>query len=158
MILPMATLDKPNAFAKQIVLYIKNQDYQNAYSLASEFTHRFPNEMIAHFLLAKSAYWLGKYSETAVEARKAFNLSSHPDDLLACAVLASTGYYETGEYVKGRDILVAMKKIKTSEELETMLFIFSLALRDATGAARHLEDLYKLNNKTADALMAKFLR
>jgi len=154
----MAIFEKPGAFARQIVFYIKNDNYPSAYSLSAEFAQKFQDEMMAHFLLAKSAYWLGKYSETAIEARKAFNLSKNPDDSLACAILASTGYYEMKEYTKGHEILRLMEKTQKSEELETMLFIFSLALKDATEAAEHMEELYKLNDKTAQDIIAKFLR
>ena len=61
---------KPESYAKQIILYLSSADYQSAYKLSKEFTNKFSKNVFALILLSKSAFWLGKYPETIIEARK----------------------------------------------------------------------------------------
>jgi len=146
-----------NAYIKQNVLYLNNKDYGKAYEFSKEFVQKFPAEMIAHFLLAKAAFCLGRHEEAVLGARKAFNLAADADDMLSCAILASTAYYELKEYGKGLELLKQVEKTKTSEELEELLFIFSLAMEDEKEAMKHVQDLYKLNKKAAEEFIAKFI-
>ena len=152
----MADLGK-NAYIKQNALYLKNKDYGRAYEFSKEFTQKFPGEMIAYFLLAKAAFCLERYEEAAMVARKAFNMASEPEDVLTCAIMASTAYYEMGEYSKGLELLKQVEKIKANEELEELLFIFSLALKDEKEAMKHVQELYKLNKKAAEDFMARYI-
>ncbi len=152
----MAELGK-NAYIKQMIIYFGNQDYQVAYTFGKEFAQKFPDEMVAHFFLAKAAYWTGNHQEAASEGRKAFNLSTVPEDMLATAIIAGTAYYELREYSKGLEMLNGISKNKTSEELETLLFLFNLAIKDEKAALVHVEKLYKMNKKTAEDLMLKVI-
>ncbi len=153
----MAGLGK-NAYTKQMALYIKNRDYQRAIDFGKEFTREFPDEMIAHFLLAKAAFSLGNYEESKTEGRKAFNLAKSNDDMVTCAVLTSAAYFELHEYSKGLEFLRKMEDIKKTEDLETLLFVFSLALRDEKEALKHIEHLYELNEETAEDLITRYLK
>lgn len=149
-------LGKPG-YIKQSVAYFNNHDYASAYALGREFAAKFPDEMIAHFLLAKAAFWTGNYQESALAARKAFNMAKTPGDMLPCAILASTAYHEMGEYAKGYEILKAMERVQSSEELEQMLFIFSLAVKDEKEAMKHMDELRRLNKKAADDFMERVI-
>lgn len=153
----MAIFDKKDSFVKQIAIYMGKNESQKAFDLAKEFAGLFPKEMVAHYLLAKSALALGRLEDAAAGARKAFNLAASQDDMVACAVLAGTAYYELKEYQKGFDMLKAMEEIKHTEELERLLFIFSLALNNQKEAMKHIDYLYLLNKKTAEELMLRFI-
>ena len=144
-------------YLKQAVIYLSNQDYASAYSLCREFAGKFPDDMMAHFLFSKAAFWAADYRESASAARKAFNLAKTPEDMLPCAVLASTAYHELGEYLKGYEILKAMERIKSSEEVEKLLFIFSVDLREGREALSHMDELRRLNRKAAEEFMMKVI-
>jgi tetratricopeptide (TPR) repeat protein len=152
----MATLKK-EAYLTQIFAYFKNEEYEKAYEFGKEFVEAYPKEMISHFLLAKVAFRLKKYEKAAEEARAAFNLAVEPDEMVLCAVLASTAYYQTGEFEKGYELLEKMKKIKNSGEIERMLFILSIAKNDSEKAMEHLEHLAAFNKKAAEDLILKYL-
>jgi hypothetical protein len=113
--------------------------------------------MISHFMLSKASFWCGRYGEAAAEGRKAFNMAKSDDDLLACAVITATAHYELSEYAKGYELLKTVEKTKTSEELEKLLFIFSVAMEDEEEAVKHVEYLMGLNKKAAEELIVRFL-
>ncbi len=144
-------------FSKQIIIFIQNSKFNDAFTLAQQFVQRFPDEMMSHFLLAKSAFWINEFDITKSEARKAFNLAKLPDDMLPCAILAATAYHQLKEYEKGFDLLKQMEAIKTDEELEKLLFLFSLALKDQTEAMKHIDLLFKINSKAAEDLIVRYL-
>lgn len=145
-------------YAKQVTIYLEKNDYEKAYELAHEFSQKFPNGKVAHFLLGRSAFWVKRYTEAAAEARKSFNMAKTSEDRLACAILASTALYELGEYSEGLELLKEVEKVISSEELEKALIIFSVALHDKNEARKHLEDLRKMNAWAAEKLMARFLK
>ncbi len=153
----MAGLGK-NAYMKQMAIFIKNKDYQRAYDFGKEFTEAFPDDMMAHFLLAKAAFSLQRYDDSKEEGRKAFNLAKSNDDMVTCAVLTSAAYFELHEYQKGLEFLKKMEKLKKTEDMEELLFVFSLALEDEKGAVKHVERLYELNQETAENLITKYLK
>lgn len=145
------------AFVKQITLYIKNKDNQKAHTLAKEFVEKFPDDMVSHFLLSKAAFNVGKFDAAKLEGIKAFNMSHVYEDMLACAILASTAYLETKEYAKGFRLLKEMEKEGTSEELQLALLVFSLALKNENEALVHIEKLYELNEKLATELAERMI-
>ncbi len=142
----------------QIDLYLRNRESQKAYDLARDFVSRFPDEMVSHFLLARSAFELAKYDEAVNEGSRAFNKAASDNDMLSCAILVGSSYYMCGRFEEGLKLLRFMEKRKTSENLETMLFILSLAARNGREAADHLNDLYRINRGAADALIVKYLQ
>ena len=86
----MAGFTKKEAFIKQVALYLKNEDYRQAYPMAKELVTKFPDDLAGHFLLSKTAFWLDKYDESINEGRKAFNMSNEKD-MLICAILSLFG-------------------------------------------------------------------
>lgn len=150
----MADLGK-NAYVKQLLIFLSNQDYQSSLGFGKEFVEKFPAEMISHYLLAKVLYFNKDFAGSAMEGRKSFNLASDPDDILACAITTSTAYYELKEYAKGYELLNSVQK--STEDLETLRFVFALALSDENAALKHVQKLYALNKKSAEALMLKMI-
>ena len=151
----MAIFEKKESFMKQITIYLNGENHQDAYELSKQFVEKFTNEMIAHFLLAKSAFRVGKYDETAIEGRKAFNLSNSPYDALASALVTATGYYQLEEYNKGYEILKSMEQAGKSEDLQFLLFMFSLARKDTKEAAKHGAELYVMNRRATEDLIGR---
>jgi len=145
-------------YISQTVIYIRNKDYERAYSFAKEFAERFPDEMVAHYLLSASAFWAKKYEEAALEGRKAFNKASDYEDMLPCAIVTASSYYELKQYDKGFEFLQTVEKTKTNENLEKLMVLFSLARNDAKEAAAHLNELYKLNQEAAEELALRYLK
>jgi tetratricopeptide (TPR) repeat protein len=142
-------LTKKEAFIKQLVVYLKEDDYSKAYELAKTFTQKFPDQMIAHFLLGRAAFGILRFEEAKNEARMAFNMSRSYEDMLATALLASTAHLELREYAKGYGLLHEMEKMGSSTELQTALVVFSLAQRNASEVIMHLDKLYALNERLA---------
>ncbi len=147
-----------NAYIKQSILFLQNNDFEDSYRVGKEFLGKFPDEMFAHFVVAKSAYWLGKFDESALEARKAFNLSATGEDMARCTILAASAYYELGEIGKGLEMLNAAAKAGPREDLETLLVIFCLAGKDEKGAFAHLQALYSMNKEAAAEVAIKLLK
>jgi len=147
-----------NGYAAQIAAYLKNEAYAKAYELATEFVQKFPDDMIAHFLLAEAAFWSGKYDEAALEGSKAFNKCSTDDDLLTCSIITGSSYFELKKYEEGYHLLRLMAKRKTNEELEKLLFVFSLELNNPQEAIKHVDELFKINKKAAEDLIVKYLQ
>jgi len=151
----MVVFTKPESYELQIVLYLKNKEYAKAYSLSKEFVECFNSEMVAHFLLMKSAFWLKKFDEAIKEGRKAFNLS-HGDDLLTCAIIISNAYYLNGNPNEAYNLLVKIQS-EGNAEVEKLLFLYSIALNNNKEAIRHIDNLYKLNRKLAKEFIIGYL-
>jgi len=143
-------------YISQTTTYIKNKDYEKAYAFAKEFMQKFPGDMLAHYLVSASAFWLKKYDEAALEAKRAFNKASS-DDMVPCAVMAATAYYEMKEYDKGMEVLRYVENRKMNESIEKLMFIFSVAKHDGVEAAVHLNELYRLNQEAAQELLVRYL-
>jgi len=148
-------IEKLDSFVKQILIYFKNKDYGEAHSLATKMVAKFPKEMISHFLLARATFWLERYPEAISEAIKAFNLAKR-EDLLPCAILLGSSYFQSGEYEKGYALLSKFEKEK-NEEVKKLLFIFSLARKNEKEAVSHVADLFQINRQAAKKLVLKFL-
>jgi tetratricopeptide (TPR) repeat protein len=145
------------SFIKQITLYLQNKDNEKAHKLAKEFSVKFPNDLISHFLLSKACFNIRDYDGAKLEGRKAFNMSHSYEDMLACALLTSMAYLETKEYEKGFSLLKEMEKKGTSEELELALVTFSLALKNEAEALDHIKRLFALNEELATDLANRMI-
>lgn len=141
-----------NGYVKQINLYLTNKEHQQAYNLAKEFASKFPQDFLAHFFLAKAAYWTDNYNETAIEGRKAYNSASNPGDMLACGMIAAAGYYGLREYQKGYEFLKTLQETNSDKDLEGLLYSFSLAMDDEKKAVEHLTNIYMINPKSAEEI------
>jgi tetratricopeptide (TPR) repeat protein len=146
-----------SGFSAQIAAYLRNKDFQKAYNLSKEFVGKFPNEVISHYLLSESAFWFGRYEEAAMEGRRAYNKSVSDDDMLVSAIVAGSAYFELKQYAKGLEFLKHVESRKTSENLERLLFMFSMAVNDDKEAAEHLSELYKMNQKAAEDIALRYL-
>jgi hypothetical protein len=147
----MAIFSKKDAFIKQIAVYLSSQDHEKAYLLSKEFVKAFPGEMIAHFLLAKSAFWADSPKETVSEGKKAL-IMAKPQDIVACAILTASGHYRLGNYKEGQDLLKSIDS-KGNEDLERMRFAFALAMGNGKEAVYFLEELNKINRKAVESLI-----
>ncbi|MBS3067104.1 hypothetical protein J4450_00255 [Candidatus Micrarchaeota archaeon] len=151
----MVIFTKRESYEKQIAIYLGNRDYQKAYELSKEFVERFSTEMIAHFLLMKSAFWLKNFDEAIKEGREAFNLS-HGEDMLTCAIILSSAYYLNGNQEECYKLLGKMKT-EGNPDVEKLMFIYSLAANNEQEAMTHIDKLYKINRRLAEEFIMKFL-
>jgi len=152
----MPIFTKVDSFTKQIALFIKNGDYGSAYNLAKEMVQAFPQEMISHFLLAKSAFWMEKYPEAIEEGSRAMNIASQRQDMITCAVLVSNARFMLHEYEKGLTLLELFENDK-DEDIERMLVIFSSAMDRQEYVDKYIRELMKINSKSAKELIERFL-
>jgi len=153
----MVEFTKKEAYARQLAIFIRNEDRQRAYELSKEFVNAHPDEMLAHFLLALAAYRLDKFDEAKLEGRKAFNLASSADDMLVSALLTSSAYYNKGEYTQGYELLKTIEKRKSTDELQKRMFIFAMALGKSDEALQHMDELFKMNESMAADMVLKML-
>ena len=128
---------KQVAYQTQLILYLQNQSNSQAYEFAKQYVVEYPEDMVAHFLLAKSAIASEHFEDATIEARKAFNLAKNEADMIMCVIHACVAYYKLGEYTKGLDLLKASEHIRTCEETEQLFFLFSLLVNDDREAERH---------------------
>ena len=150
---------KPEAFVKQIIIYLVQKEYDLAFALSKEFVVTFPNNLLAHFFLAKSAFWIRNFVIAIDEGRKAFNMSVG-NDLITTGVLLASAYYIYGDFQKGYLVLVAVENALPNEltpEFEEIISIYSLALNNPENAEKHIKRLYELNSKYAESFILKFL-
>jgi hypothetical protein len=145
-------------YISQISLYLNNKDYQNAYNMSKQFIAAFPDELIARFLLAESAFWAGQYHEAALEAHKAFNKATEYDDMLSCALVAGSAHFQLREYQKGMEILKHIERRKSSADLEKMLFAYSMAMHNPQEAAMHLNELHRMNQAAAIKTIDRYFK
>ncbi len=151
----MALFTKPEAYQKQIIIYINEKDYQKAYELSKEFAERFKADLIPHFLLAKSAFWMKNYGEATIAARKAFNMAHNKDDIIMCAIILSTAYYLNGDNKNCREVLQAIKE-DHNVDVQKLMLTYALVANDPNAAAKHIDRLYKINRRLAEDFMMKF--
>ncbi|MCP4646127.1 MAG: hypothetical protein GY852_00115, partial [bacterium] len=117
-----------------------------------------PDSMAAHFLLAKSAFWVNDFEKAKEESKKAFNLSSGEDEIAVSGILLACSHYRLKDYEKGIEILRLLKsKAGTGESIMKLKFVFALALHNEPAAMRHLDELYDVNKKEASKIMLKLL-
>jgi tetratricopeptide (TPR) repeat protein len=149
----------PLPYVKQISLYLKSDDYAQAYPLSKEFAKQFPEEMFSHLFLAKCLMGLEKIQEAEKEAFQAFNLSKGPQQIVFSGILLSCIYFHMEKYSKGKRILDSLRKdFPERMEIEKLQFIFAMSLQDAESAADHLIEIYQIDWKTAQELAEQFLK
>lgn len=149
---------KRDAFVKQIILYFNNQNYSGAYSLASEFAVKYPDDLISNFFLTKACFYMNKHDEAVTTGRKTFNLSTG-QDVVTTGILLASIYFMKREYVTGYKLLESIEKnpaLKTNGEVHELMTILSLALNNPQQAMRNIEKLYQLNSKYAEDFILKF--
>ena len=151
----MVVFTKHEAYEKQIAIYLGNREYQKSYDLSKEFVERFKDEMIAHFLLMKSAFWLKRFDEAITEGRIAFNLATG-EDMLTCAIILSSAYYLKGDSENCYKLLDRIKA-DGNPDVEKLMFIYSLAVKDEKKAMEHINKLYAINRRLAEDFILKFL-
>ncbi len=147
-----------NAYISQSVTFLKNNCYSEAYKIAKEFTSLYPDEVISNYLFSQSAYFLGKYEESATAARKAFNLSKNKDDMRVSGLRACLAYYQLKEYQKGISILEALENILADEDLEQFTFLFHTAMKNPDKASKHLQKMIDFNAKAARNFCTPFFK
>ena len=125
--------------------------------LAREFAEKFPDDLVAHFFLSTISFWLGRYEEAAVEGSRAFNKSETPEDMLSSAIVAGSSYYQLGKYEQGMDILRHAENRKSNEDLERLMFAFSMAMKNEKEAVMHLNELHRMNKKAAEDLLVRYI-
>jgi len=151
----MAVCSKPDSFVKQIALYLQNEEHQKARDLSAEMAAAFPDEMISHFLLAKSSFRLTRYGDAVEEGTRAFNLARSRPDMEACAILISAARFMLGQYPEGYRLLLMFEPDNT-EQVEELLLIFSSVLGDERATEKHVRTLMRIDNEAAEELLRKF--
>ncbi len=148
-------IEKKESFIKQIAIYLNDNEAQKAYTLAKEFVDRFPSEMVAHYLLAKASFWLGKYDEALGEGLKAFNMA-RAADLVPCAIITASAYYQLGKYAEGHKMLSRIDA-KGDADLEKLKLAFAIAQGQQEEAVEILDTLFRINKKEAKELLEKIV-
>lgn len=148
-------IERKEAFIHQMALFLGSQQYERAYEFGHEFADKFPSDMVSHYLLAKAAFWTGRYVEAAAEGRKAFNLASGPD-INACAAITASAYYSLGRYPEGYELL---SKIKTGgdEDLDKLKFIFAMVMGREKEAIEYIDDLFRINRRAAEKFLERVM-
>lgn len=148
-------IEKKEAFIRQMAIFLGSRQYDSAYDFGREFADKFPSDMVSHYLLAKAAFWTGRYAEAAAEGRKAFNLA-RGTDINACAAITASAYYSLGRYPEGYELL---SKIRTSgdEDLDKLKFIFAMVMGREKEAIECIDDLFRINRRAAEKLLENAL-
>jgi tetratricopeptide (TPR) repeat protein len=145
----MVEFSKPESYLKQISVYLKEQMNEQAYNLCQDFVKRFPRELLAHVLLAETAFRVGRYQESKVEAHKALKFAQSESDIRFCALVFSTACFQLKDYIEGYETLKQAMKGKFLPEVEESLLILSLAMADEQKALHHMKNLMVLNRQRA---------
>jgi tetratricopeptide (TPR) repeat protein len=140
---------KESAYQKQIIIYLNNRAFGQAYDFSREYLTAYPNDMAAHFLAAKSSLKAGKLEEAALEARKAFNLAKAESDMLMCAIHGAVAYFRLGDYRKGYELLKATDGSAPCQEVEQLAFLFCLALDMDCEGATHFKNMFAIDKDCA---------
>ncbi len=140
---------KESAYQKQIIIYLNNRAFGQAYDFSKEYLTAYPNDMAAHFLAAKSCLKSEKFDEAAAEARKAFNLAKDEADMIMCAIHGAVAYYRLGQYQKGYDLLKATKGFAPCQEIEQLSFLCCLALDMDCEGATHFKNMFDIDREAA---------
>lgn len=151
----MILFTKRETYEKQIAIYFHDGSYEKAYVLSREFAERFKEEVTAHFLLMKSAFWMNKFEEAIASGIVAFNLS-HGNDMLTCGVLLSSAYYLKGD-IEQCQTLLGKLKAEGNTDVQRLMIITALALQDEKEAEKQINQLYHINRRVAEEFVQKFL-
>jgi len=148
-----------NAYVKKIVFYLSRKEYDLAFSLSKQFVAKFPNKLLPHFFLSKSAFWVKNIKVAIEEANSAFNLSKG-EERATTGILLASAYYLSEDYQKGYLIL---KEIEVqfpndlTREFKELSSIYSLTLKNPQNSEKYVKKLYALNEGYAEAFIFEFL-
>lgn len=148
-------LTSKDSFVKQIAIYLNLENYPEAHNLSEDFIKHFLGEMISHFLLSKSAFWVSEYEECVSEGKKAFSLANSVD-LTDCAILVASAYYQLKKYFDAY-VFLSKTNIKENVGAQKLLFILSITLNDEKAAVKHIDELFKINKTMAEELLTRYL-
>ncbi len=149
---------KKESYAKMIAIYMKERMDKQAYDLSKEFISKFPGELIAHLLMAETAYRLERYSEAKVEGRKALRYATSETDMIFCTMVFASACFHLKDYIEAYTLLKEISSKKTILEVEEALFVFSLAMRNESQAIDHMRNLLEINRDHALELMRVYLQ
>jgi tetratricopeptide (TPR) repeat protein len=140
---------KECAYQKQIIIYLNNRAFGQAYDFSREYLNAYPNDMAAHFLAAKSCLKSEKFEEAATEARKAFNLAKAEGDMIMCAIHGAVAYYRLGQYRKGYELIKAAEGSGPCQEIEQLAFLCCLALDLDSEGSVHFRNMFAIDKEAA---------
>ena len=140
---------KPEAYLKQIAVYLKERMNEKAYTLCKDFAKAFPGELLAHILLAETAFRMERFQECKVESQKALKLAESENDVRFAALVFSTACFKLKDYIEGYETLKKAMRGKYLPEVEESLLILSLAMDDEAKAMQHMKNLMVLNRSRA---------
>ncbi|MGV8085172.1 MAG: hypothetical protein ACP5N9_02870 [Candidatus Bilamarchaeum sp.] len=150
-------LKKPGPLVNQISVFLNDQKYTEAHELALDFVKKFPDNMVAHFLLAKTAYCIEDFELSKSEGRKAFNMSKAPGDMTSCAIITASAHYRLNELERAMEMLRSVERTQISQEIEEMMATIAFAMENEEEAFIHIDKLMKINKQVAQQLIEKFL-
>ncbi len=145
----MVEFTRPEAYLKQISVYLKERMNDQAYSLAGDFAKKFPGELLPHILLAEAAFRIGRFQECKVESQKGIRLAKSEDDIRFCALVFSTACFQLKDYIEGYRTLRGAMAGKFLPDVEEALLVLSLAMADEEKAMQHMKNLMVLNRQKA---------
>lgn len=154
----MVEFSKPEAYLKQIAVYLKEQMNEQAYALSQDFVKKFPSELLSHVLLAETAFRLGRFQQSKVEAQKGMRLAQSENDIRFCATVFSTACFQLKDYIEGYNTLKSSMKGKFLPEVEESLLILALAMADEQKALHHMKNLMVLNRQKAMEFMKDYAK
>ena len=148
---------KKSSYIKQIIIYMSQKKFNDAFALSKEFTDVFPEDLVSHYFLAKSAFYIGVYEKAREAALKAFNLSKDTDIITTGLLLGSIMYMQN-EFSDGYHLLETIeKKIGNTKELQELMAAFALVLNNPERAAAHIGKLLDLNKSYGDGFILALL-
>jgi len=147
-------LTKIRSVALQVAAHLKNKRYPEAFSLAEEFVTNYPKEVVAHFMFAKSAFWVGKYTKAEEEGLRAFNLAHDSYEMSICAVITASAMYMQKEFRAGYMLLSGVK-LEGNENVIKLLMIFSIVLNNPANAEFYYGELTKISQSVADDFLVR---
>ncbi len=154
----MQQFTSPSPYMRQISIYLKQEKYPEAHSLSEKFVNSFPDNMMAHLLLAKSSFWINDFQNARDEAKKAYGIAEGTAEVIMAGILLACSHYRLKEYEKGLKLVRALfEQAPNMEELVSLKFAFAMALSDESEAARSIEILYSIDKKAGRRLLESAL-
>lgn len=144
---------KPESFARQISVYLKERRDDRAYATSRDFVKAFPGELMPHVLLAESCFRMGRFPEAKIEGKKALALASSDSDIVFCSMVFSSACFQMKDYLEGYETLKRTLNGRFIPEVEEALLLFSFAMKDEPKAVVHMKNLIVLNRGRAIQVM-----
>ena len=114
-------------------------------------------ELLAHVLLAESAFRMGRFTEAKIEARKAMRYASSDSDMVFSALVFASACFHLNDFLEGYQMLSDISSRKQIAQVEEALVVFSLAMKSEIEAVGHLRNLMSLNRERAVELMRTYI-